>query len=72
MQQKKTFGLEKCPVYLKLPWTGNVSSRFENQASKAIASCFYAVKPRVVYNARVMLLSAKKDYVPTTKTLCSL
>ena len=22
----KTFGPEKCPVYLKLPWIGNVSS----------------------------------------------
>ena len=28
---EKTFGPEKCPVYLKLPWIGNVSSKFENQ-----------------------------------------
>ena len=28
--------------------------------NKAITSCFYAVKPRVVYNTRVMLPSAKK------------
>ena len=34
---------------------------------KAITSCFYAVKPRVVYNTRVMLPSAKKDSVPTTQ-----
>ena len=27
---EKTFGSEKCPVYLKLPWIGNVSSKFEN------------------------------------------
>ena len=31
-----------------LPWIGNVSSKFENQSNKAITSCFYAVKPRVV------------------------
>ena len=68
---KKSFGPEKCPVYLKLPWIGNVSSKFENQISKAITSCHYAVKPPVVYNTRVMLPSAKKDCVPTTqKKLC--
>ena len=63
----KTFGPEMCPVYLKLPWIGNVSSKFENQISKAITFCYYAVKPRVVYNTRVMLPSAKKDCVPTTQ-----
>ena len=67
---EKTFGPEKCPVYLKLPWIGNVSSKFENQINKAITSCFYAVKPRVVYNTRVMLPSAKKDSVPTTQKSC--
>ena len=61
---------EKCPVYLKLPWIGNVSSKFENQISKAITSCYYAVKPRVVYNTRVMLPPAKKDCVPTTQKSC--
>ena len=55
-----------CPVYLKLLWIDNVSSKFENQISKAITSCYYAVKPRVVYNTRVMLPSAKKDCLPTT------
>ena len=47
---EKPCGPEKCPVYLKVPWIGNVSSRFENQSNKAITSCFYAVKPHVVYN----------------------
>ena len=40
------------------------------QISKAITSCYYAVKPRVVYNTRVMLPSAKKDCVPTTQKSC--
>ena len=38
---EKTFGTEKCPVYQKLPWIGNVSLKFENQIYKAISSCFY-------------------------------
>ena len=67
---EKPCGPEKCPFYLKVPWIGNVSSRFENQINKAITSCFYAVKPCVVYNTKVMLPSAKKDSVPTTQKSC--
>ena len=63
----KTFGPERCPVYLKLPLIGNVSSKFDNQINKASTSCFYAVNPRVVYSTRVLLPSAKKDSVPTTQ-----
>ena len=70
ISSEKQFGLEKCPVYLKLPWIANVSSKFENQINKAITSCFYAVKPSVVYNTKVMLPSAKKDSVPTTQKSC--
>ena len=66
---EKPCDLEKCPVYLKLLWIGNVSSKFENQISKAITSCFYVVKPHVVYNTKVMLSSAKKDSVPTTQKI---
>ena len=46
------------------------SINFENQINKAITSCFYVVKPRVVYSTRVMLPSAKKDSVPTTQKSC--
>ena len=67
---EKTFCPKKCPVYLKLPWIGNVSSKFEDQINKATTSCFYAVKPCVVYSTRVMLLSAKKDSVPATQKSC--
>ena len=67
---EKTFSPEKCPVYLKLTWIGNVSSKLQNQINKAITSCFYAVKPRVVYSTRVMLPYAKKDSVPTTQESC--
>ena len=67
---EKSFGPERCPVYLKLAWIGNVSSKFENKIHNAIASCFYALKPRVVYGTRVMLPSTKRDSVPTTQKRC--
>ena len=57
-------------MYLKLPWIGNVSSKFENQINKVITSCFYAVKPRVVYSTRVILPSAKIDSLPSTQKSC--
>ena len=42
------FGPEKCPVYLRLPWLGSVSTRFEKQVKFAVKQCFSAVEPRVV------------------------
>ena len=67
---EKTFDPEKSTVYLKLPWIGNISSKFENQINKVITSCFYAVEPRVVYSTRVMLPSAKIDSLPITQKSC--
>ena len=43
----------------------------KTKLKKAITSCFYAVKPRVVYNTKVMLPSAKTDSVPTTQNSCA-
>ena len=65
----EAFGPEKCRIYLKNPWISSVSSKFENQMYKASSSCFYAVKPRAIYNTRVLLSSDKKDGVPTTQNI---
>ena len=59
------FGPEKCPVYLKIPWIGDISLKYENQIKKAINFYFHTVNLRVVYNTRVLLSSIQKDYVPT-------
>ena len=58
-------GPEKCPVYLKLPWIGNISTKFENQCKTAVSSCFGAVKLRVAFSTRKMLPTVRKDVVPT-------
>ena len=36
----RTFGQEKCSLYLKFPSIGNVSPEFENQINKVIISFF--------------------------------
>ena len=57
--------MEKCPVYLKLPWIGNISTNCENQCKTAVSSCFGAVKLRVAFSTRKMLPTICKDVVPT-------
>ena len=57
-------GLEKCAVYLKLPWIGNISTKCEKQCKTAISSWLGAVKLRVVFPTRKMLPTVRKDVVP--------
>ena len=42
-------GPKKCPVYLHLPWLGNVSVRYEMQIKTAAKSCYFALEPCIVY-----------------------
>ena len=43
---------KKCPLYLHLPWLGNVSMRYEMQIKTAVKRCYFAVEPHIVYNSR--------------------
>ena len=54
------FGPKKCPVYLHLPWLGNVSMRYEMQIKTAVKRCYFAVEPCIVYTTRQLLSVAKK------------
>ena len=47
--------VEKCPVYLHIPWIGNVSMKFEKQITSAVKRCFFSVKPRVIFTTRQLL-----------------
>ena len=58
------FGPKKCPVYLHLPWLGNVSLRYEMQIKTATKRCYFAVEPCIVYTTRQLLPVAKKDVLP--------
>ena len=58
-------GPEKCPACLKLPWIGNISTKFENQCKTAVSSYFGAEKLRVVFSTRKMFPMVRKDVVPT-------
>ena len=54
-------GPKKYPVYLHLPWLGNVSMRHEMQIKTAVKRCYFAVKPCIIYTTKQLLPVAKKD-----------
>ena len=56
--------VKKCPVYLHIPWIGNVSKKFEKQITSAVKRCFFSVKPRAIFNTRQLLPANKKDVLP--------
>ena len=57
--------VKKCPVYLHIPWIGNVSMKFEKQITSAVKRCFFSVEPRVVFTTRQLLPATKKDVLPS-------
>ena len=57
--------MEKFPVYLHIPWIGNVSIKFEKQITPAVKHCFFSVEPRVIFNTRQLLPATKKDVLPS-------
>ena len=60
------FSPNKCIVYLKLPWIGNISLKFENKIkSSSVKHCFRAAKPRVLFSTRKIFPTIHKDAVPS-------
>ena len=59
-------GLKKCPVYLYLPWLGNVLMRYKTQIKTAVKCCHFAVKVCIVYTTRQLLPAAQKDELPAS------
>ena len=43
---------QKCPVYLHLPWLGNVSMRYEMKINTAVKRYYFAVEPCIVCTTR--------------------
>ena len=63
-QQNAKEGPKKYPVYLKLPWIGENSLKFNRKIKLAITNCFGAVQPRVVFSAKRVLPAMHKNVLP--------
>ena len=57
--------VENSPVYLYIPWIGNVSMKFEKQITSAVKRCFFSVEPCVIFNTRQLLPATKKNVLPS-------
>ena len=57
--------VKKCPVYLHIPWIGNVSMKFEKQITPAVKRCFFSVEPRAIFNTRQLFPAIKKNVLPS-------
>ena len=57
--------VKKCPVYLHIPWIGNVSMKFKKQITSAVKHCFFSIKPHVIFNTQQLLPAIKKDVLPS-------
>ena len=65
LNSNPTHTVEKCPVYLHIPWIGNASTKFEKQITSAVKRCFFSVEPRVVFTTRQLLPTTRKDVLPS-------
>ena len=57
---------QRCPVCLKLSWTGKIPLKFESQIKSAVQKCYGAVEPDVIFSTRKLLPAIYKDALPST------
>ena len=62
--EPKRFGPEKCPVYLRVTYTGKASLTLEKNVKAAVENCYGSVTTRVVFVSKQMLPTARKDVLP--------
>ena len=55
------FGPDKCPVYLRVSYTGKASLTLEKNVRTAVENCYGSVTVRTVFVSRQMLPASRKD-----------
>ena len=60
----KPYGPQRCPVYIRLPWKGPVSSSLSREINSVVQSKYGAVSVNVVYSTS-RAFTVKKDVLPT-------
>ena len=57
-------GPKKCPIYLRLPYIGTVSPRYEKSISSAVEKTFGSVRMRVIFTTQTPFNGRIKDPAP--------
>ena len=60
----KQFGPEKCPVDLRVTYTGKAVLTLERNLQNAVENCYGSVALRTVFVSRQMLPARRKDVLP--------
>ena len=66
-KDERKMGPEKCPVYIKIPWKGKMTQRYEEQIKRCVSNTYLAVGPRVIFTSRCLIPAVKKDVLPASK-----
>ena len=60
----KRFGPDKCPLYLRVTYTGKASLTLKRNLRIAVENCYGSVALRAVFVSRQMLPASRKDILP--------
>ena len=60
----KPDSVQRCPVYLWLPWLSDISDKFVNQISTCVRKCYFSFNLRVVFHTWTVWTSGWNDVLP--------
>ena len=60
----KLDSVQRYPLYLRLPWLGDISDKFAIQISACVSKCYFSSNLRVVFRTQTALTSGRKDVHP--------
>ena len=64
-KRNPVYTVEKCPVYLHIPWIENVSMKNEKQITFAAKTLLFLRRTTCFFNTRQLLPGIKKDVLPS-------
>ena len=56
--------VNKCPVYLRLPYIGSRGEKFTKTITTAVGKCYFSAAVRVIFQTRTAFVSMRKDVLP--------
>ena len=62
----KKYGPQKCPIYLRIPWIGNMSAQLDENVKMTVENCCCLMTACVVFPSKSMLPVAHKDALLTS------
>ena len=56
--------VNRCPVYLRLPYIGSRGERLAKSITIAVGRCYFSASSRVIFQIRTAYVSMRKDVLP--------